>query len=48
MQNEYKKEVPDLREQYKGYQTMDAQAHPVVQRSQKIKDILSDVSVHFG
>merc|ERR1712136_553911 len=39
---EYKKEMPGVTAMYKGYQTMDAAAHPVVTKGKKAADIVSD------
>jgi hypothetical protein len=43
---EYKKEMPSVTDQYKGYQTMDAATHPVITKGNKIKEILSDRKYH--
>merc|ERR1712136_693519 len=38
----YKKEMPGVTAMYKGYQTMDAAAHPVVTKGKHAADIVSD------
>ena len=43
-QRNYKKDLPDVIEKFKGYQTLDASVHPVITRGKKAKDIQSDVS----
>merc|ERR1712142_825814 len=45
-QNAYKAGMEETAKIYQGFQTMDAQAHPVVQRSQKTKDLLNDKLYH--
>merc|ERR1712142_547919 len=40
--NEYKKELAEVNSTFKGYQTMDAAAHPVVVKGKKAADLVSD------
>merc|ERR1712136_57764 len=38
----YKKDLPEVMEKMKGYQTLDAAVHPVITRGKKAKEITSD------
>ena len=38
--------MPEIIEQYQGYQTMDSQEHPVVQKSKKAIEILAQVIIY--
>merc|ERR1712142_694954 len=40
---QYKKDMPAVTAEFKGYQTMDAQEHPVVIKGKKAKEILSEI-----
>lgn len=45
LQIEYKKQKQEVVNQYRGYQTLDTQDHPVVQRANQAAELTSEVSI---